>query len=198
MKPMKVIFALILTAALFSFQTAEDSYLVNGAASKLHWKARKTTGEHEGNVNVKHGKLKMSGETPLRAEFVIDMTSITVTDIKDAEQNAKLVNHLKSEDFFSTAKHSTAVITVKKFTKNTNGTYTATADLMIKGITNEIAFPVKFVKSATGYTATADITIDRTKWDVKYNSKSILGAAADKFIYDDVNFNVTLVLDKQK
>lgn len=198
MKPMKAIFALILTAALFSFQTAEDSYLVNGAASKLHWKAKKTGGEHEGNVNVKHGKLKMSGETPLRAEFVIDMTSITVTDIKDAEQNAKLVNHLKSEDFFSTSKHSTAVITVKKFTKNTNGTYTATADLMIKGITNEITFPVKFAKTTGGYTATADITIDRTKWNVKYNSKSLLGAAADKFIYDDVNFNVSLVLDKAK
>lgn len=198
MKSIKTAIAMVLTLALFSFQGTEKSYVVNAAASKLHWKAKKTTGEHEGDVKLKHGKLKMNGDTPLRAEFVIDMTTITVTDIKDAEQNGKLVGHLKSEDFFSVAKHPESIITVNKFVKNTNGTYTATADLQIKGIKNAITFPVKFGKRDNGsYNATADITIDRTKWDIKYNSKSILGAAADKFIYDDVNFNVSLVLDPQ-
>lgn len=198
MKPFKALFAAVLTFALFSFQGTEDSYVVSPSQSNVHWKAKKTTGEHEGDVKVKFGKLKMTGDTPLRAEFVIDMTTITVTDLKDAEQNAKLLGHLKSDDFFSVAKYPTSVITIKKLTKGVGTIYTATADLQIKDKKNEITFPVKFTKTASGdVTATADIVIDRTKWNVMYNSKTILGAAADKFIYDDVNFTVSLVLGKQ-
>lgn len=198
MKSMKALFAVVLTFALFSFQGTEDSYVVSPTQSNVHWKAKKTTGEHEGDVKVKFGKLKMNGETPLRAEFVVDMTTITVTDIKDADMNAKLLGHLKSDDFFSVDKFPTSIITIKKFEKGVGTVYTATADLEIKGKKNEVTFPVKLAKTTSGdVTAIADITIDRTKWGIVYNSKTILGAAADKFIYDDVNFNVSLVLGKQ-
>jgi polyisoprenoid-binding protein YceI len=73
-------------------------------------------------------------------------------------------------------------------------TYDAVADLTIKGITNEIKFPVVFEKNATGATATADITIDRTKWNVVYKSKTVFSTLGDKFIYDDMYLTVKLAL----
>lgn len=198
MKSVKPIFAVLLTFALFSFQGTKDTYRINAAQSKIHWKAKKTTGEHEGDAVVKFGTLYMNGETPLNGEFVVDMTTLTVTDIKDAENNKKLLTHLKSDDFFSVAKYPTSVITITKFTKGPGTVYTATADLTIKDKKNPITFPVKITRNAKGsIEATADITIDRTKWGVVYNSKTILGISADKFIYDDVNYTVNLLLEKK-
>ena len=51
--------------------------------------------------------------------FIIDMSTITNTDLEDAEYNAKLVNHLKSDDFFGVEKFPTAKLEIKgseKFT----------------------------------------------------------------------------------
>ena len=44
--------------------------------------------------------------------FVIDMNSITCTDIKDDQYNAKLVGHLKSDDFFGVEKFPTATFEI--------------------------------------------------------------------------------------
>jgi hypothetical protein len=35
-------------------------------------------------------------------EFTIDMNSITCADVTDADGNAKLIGHLKGDDFFAT------------------------------------------------------------------------------------------------
>jgi hypothetical protein len=44
--------------------------------------------------------------------------------------------------------------------------------------------------------ATATITIDRTKWNIVYKSKSVFSTLGDKFIYDDITFDVDLTLKK--
>ncbi len=72
-------------------------------------------------------------------------------------------------------------------TKSTN-TYTVTADLTIKDITNPITFDIVVNKNV----ATAKLTIDRTKYDIKYGSKSFFDGIGDKAIYDEFELNVNL------
>ncbi len=131
------------------------------------------------------------------------MNSISVTDIKDADNNASLVEHLKGDDFFAVARNPAALLTISKFTKiekpeADEANYTATAELTIKGIKNEIVFPARVDVEGDIIKASANITIDRTKWNLTYKSKSILGEMADKFIYDDIAFSVKLIMQKQK
>jgi len=66
--------------------------------------------------------------------------------------------------------------------------YGIIADLTIKGKTN----PVTFDLEMNGDTATADLTIDRTKYDVKYGSGSIFDGLGDKVIYDEFKLDVKL------
>ena len=200
---MKNIFLVIALISLLSFTAKEDTYNIDKQASSVKWLGKKTTGEHSGEVSLQSGNLKFTGNVPLSGEFVLNMNSITVTDIKETEDNKHLVEHLKDEDFFGTEKFPTATLTIKKFEKidkfeavETN--YKATADLTIKGVKNEIQFPVKIEASGEVTKASANITIDRTKWNITYKSKNILGSVADKFIYDDIAFSVKLVLQKQK
>lgn len=196
MSIMKKMFVAIALVSLLAFAPKEDTYTVDKKASNVHWLGKKTTGQHEGDVALQSGTLKVVNNIPLSGEFVLDMNAITVTDIKEAEDNKHLVDHLKDEDFFGTEKFPTATIAIKKLEKIDGANYNATADLTIKGIKNEITFPAKVEVTGNSVNATANITIDRTKWNISYKSKSILGSMADKFIYDDVVFTVKLVLHK--
>ena len=78
----------------------------------------------------------------------------------------------------------------KKIAAKGNNTYTVTADLTIKNITN----PVTFDMVVNGNTAKTNLKIDRTKYDIKYKSKSYFDAIGDKAIYDDFELNVNLAI----
>lgn len=156
--------------------------------STLKWHGKKVTGEHFGNINLKSGTLELTNGQISKGKFVIDMTSISCTDLTDATYNAKLVNHLKSDDFFGVAKFPEAVIEIVKSGPFTNNEATVDAKLTIKNITHPISFKVK--KDGKAYTA--DLVIDRSKYDVRYGSGSFFDGLGDKMIYDDFEMSVRI------
>ncbi len=46
------------------------------------------------------------------------------------------------------------------------------------------------------FLATANIVIDRTKWDVVYKSGNIFKDLGDKIIHDEINFDIFLLSEK--
>ena len=91
-----------------------DNYKVDVAASKVAWFAEKVTGKHNGTVNIISGDIS-SNHGQLGGKFVMDMTSIAVTDLT-GEYKGKLEGHLKSEDFFSTKKFPTSTFEITSVT----------------------------------------------------------------------------------
>ncbi|ARS34144.1 YceI family protein [Pontibacter actiniarum] len=171
------------------------AYKVDVAKSDLKWHAKKVTGEHMGNIALKSGEMLVNGNKIVGGTFAIDMNAITCSDIKDAEYNGKLIGHLKSDDFFSVEKHPTATFKINSVKPIENAAAgkpnaTVTGDLTIKGITNPVTFPATVSVKNGVASAKADVTIDRSKFDVRYGSKSFFDGLGDKAIYDD--FVVTL------
>ena len=171
---------------------------VNASKSELTWNAKKVTGEHTGKISLKEGVITLDGTKLVGGNFLADLNSITCTDLTDKSYNDKLIGHLKSDDFFSVEKHPTAKFVVTKATAKTAGVYDVTGDLTIKGITKPVTFPVTVKTTATGAEATGKLVVDRSKYDIKYNSKSFFDAAAlgDKMIHDDFTIDVKLVASK--
>jgi polyisoprenoid-binding protein YceI len=170
-------------------------YSVDLEKSDVKWHAKKVTGEHFGNINLNSGQMEIQGNKVVGGTFAFDMNSITVTDIKDAEYNQKLVGHLKSDDFFGVEKNPTAtfkITSVKPIAKATAGqpNTTVTGDLTIKGITKPVSFPATVTVKDGVANAKADVTVDRSKFDIRYGSKSFFDNLGDKAIYDE--FVVTL------
>jgi polyisoprenoid-binding protein YceI len=64
--------------------------------------------------------------------------------------------------------------------------------LVIKGIMNEINFPVTVRLDETTLEAEASFSFDRSKWNVRYRSKSFFSDLGDKFLYDDVDVKLHL------
>jgi polyisoprenoid-binding protein YceI len=196
-----VAICLVLAFVAQSFTGTSVSYKVDTKASKVNWVGKKLTGLHSGTVAVKEGVLIVSDGKFESGKFDIDMSSIVVEDIKDANQNKSLVEHLKNEDFFSVDKHPTAVLVITRTTPNraksdAEPNYICFGNLNIKGINQPITFPARVNVVGDKIDGTANIRIDRTKWDIKYKSGTIFPELADKAINDEIEFNITLAAAK--
>lgn len=163
--------------------------------SKIEWVGKKVTGQHNGTVNIISGELTSDEKVLTGGNFEIDFSSIKVLDIEDAETNAKLTGHLKSDDFFSVEKFPTGKFVIKSIAPLTDGSgnnYTIAGDLTIKGITNTITFPANVNVTADGITATADFNVDRTLYDIKFRSGKFYENLGDKLIDDNFNIKFTV------
>lgn len=173
-------------------------FVVNAQQTVLTWNAKKVTGEHTGVVPVTGGTIELANGTVKGGNFSINLANLVVTDIKDAGMNAKLVGHLKSDDFFSTEKHPNASFALTSVTAGKQaGSYTIKGNLTIKGITKPIEFPAAIVVSGNTLKASADIVVDRTQYDIRYGSKSFFENIGDKAIYDEFTLNLQLVATQQ-
>jgi len=170
---------------------------VDASQSAFKWHAKKVTGEHNGTVKFQSGEIVLSNSVVSGGIFTMDMTTIDNADMT-GEYHDKLVKHLKSEDFFSVEKNKTATLKIKsaaeiKDAKPGEKNYTIKADLTVKGITNEIVFPALIVINKENIVAIADFMIDRTKYDIRYGSKTFFENIGDKAIDNEFNVNVRVV-----
>ena len=198
MKKNRLILTMVAIAA-FSFSViAGDDYKINSKSSKLEWLAKKVTGQHNGIIDIKSGGLTFSGNKLTGGNFVINMKTITVLDLEaGSNMNNKLTGHLNSPDFFNTAEFEEASFKITSINKvkSDDGNYSITGDLTIKGKSSSITFPAQVSKEGSKVSATAKMTFDRSKFDIKFRSASFFENLGDKMIYDDVEMTVSLVTE---
>lgn len=190
MKTIKLITAVVAIFSTTAILAQEVKIDINQSA--IQWTGEKVTGEHTGTVTLKDAKLKMKDNTIVEGKFVIDMSSLTNTDISDAEYNQKLVGHLKSDDFFSVEKHPTAELVITESSAFVNNEATIKGNLTIKGITK----PIEFKATKNGNSLEALIIVDRTKYDIRYRSGSFFDDLGDKMIYNDFILKANLVISE--
>ena len=178
-------------ALLVVFSTVSvkaETKKVDASKSTITWTGKKVTGQHEGTVNLKDGNLVFKGQKLVGGTFNVDMTSLLVTDLKAGQGKEKLEGHLKADDFFGTDKFEIATLVFKKVSAKSATVYTVNGDLTIKGITKPVTFDI----ATTANTATANVKIDRTKYDIKYNSGNFFENLGDKVISDNFDLAVAL------
>ena len=118
-------------------QVVSKDYVVNTLESTVEWQGEGVGHGHKGNLSVNAGKFKIENDKVVEGTVEIDMTSLTVTDIPvEEEENAKLVGHLTTEDFFNVAEFPTALLVITDGSDMNN----IKANLTIKDVTEEITF----------------------------------------------------------
>ena len=183
-----LILAVAFGAASFTNTIMEKK--IDVKSSSIAWTGKKVLGSHNGTIKLKSGHLNMDGDKLTGGEFVVDMTTINVTDLS-GESKGKLEGHLKSDDFFGIENNPTAKLVITKATKNTGANeegYSIDGDLTIKGTTN----PIKFNMVIIDNTASSTLKVDRTKYGVRYGSGSFFDNLGDNTIDDIFELDVTL------
>lgn len=184
--------------AAFSFTTLTvEKLTIDTEASVINWHAEKVTGTHDGTLRLKSGELEMENGVLTAGNFTIDMSTLTVTDL-EGKGKERLEGHLKSPDFFSVEEFKEAMFTITKVVpRGKPGDYRITGDVTIKGHTKEIRFNAIMEDSGeTAKTATAEIILDRTDFDIRYGSGAFFDNLGDKTIYDEFKLTVNLVIKK--
>ncbi len=184
---------LIIGGPISSIQAID--YVIDPAKSKIKWEGKKVTGSHQGTVQIKEAKLAKRGKS-FTGLVIIDMTSLVCTDIEDPNYNKKLIDHLKSDDFFSVKTYPTAKLQILQIKKNKdNKKYTVIGKIQIRGIGKKINFPAKinFSKKKNTFKMTGKLSIDRTKFGLKYNSGKFFKSLGDKLIYDNFTVKFRLI-----
>ena len=170
-----------------------EVYTVNKTASSIEWKGFSPTDTHNGTIGLESGALNVANGKVVGGSFIIDMASIAVLDIPvDKKGNAKLVGHLTNADFFDVEKYPSAVFTITEVT-DTEGKTMLSGNLTLKEVKNNVTFPVTITNEGGAITITSEaFSIDRTKWNVQYGSKSIFDNLGDKFINDNIELKITV------
>ncbi|MXV13872.1 YceI family protein [Hufsiella ginkgonis] len=194
MKKTLAFLSVLAALSLSAFVAKKDeTYTVDVSKSSIEWIGRKVTGQHTGTVKIASGNLIYNGATLKGGTFTMDMNSVVTTD----GSGARLETHLKSPDFFGVEKNPTSTFTVTKVAPAGGDQVNITGNLTIKGITKPLTFPATVKKQGNAIAAVAKgVKVDRTKYDIKYNSKSIFAAIGDKAIDDEFELAINLVATK--
>lgn len=174
---------IVLTTLAFTNTKKE----VNVEESTVEWTGEKVTGSHNGTIELESGHFLMEDDKIVGGEFVMDMSTIVVTDLT-GENKGKLEGHLKSEDFFGVENHPTAKLVITSAASKGNGKYGIVGDLTIKNETHPITFDLQMNDNS----ASTELTIDRSKYNVRYGSGSFFDNLGDKTIYDNFELAVNL------
>jgi len=181
------------------------AYTVNTAESIVNWNATKIAYGHNGTINLSEGSLNVKDGNITGGSFTIDMNSIDNLDIEDEGKKAGLIGHLKGtqsgkeDDFFNVAKYPTSKFVISKVVKldgDAENTHIISGDLTMKDVTKNVSFKANVDASGDTIKATsADFTINRTEWGIKFLA-TVLGIPADKAVSDDVGLKINLVATK--
>ncbi len=181
--------------------TEASKFMVDKNESTIDWQGAKPTGTHTGTVNLESGVIRME-DSVLSGSFLIDMTSIVVTDL-EGDQKGNLEDHLKGTvegkegDFFNVQKYPTAAFEITGVSEK-DGKKIMSGNLTLKETKKNIEFPVMYEVAGNTMTLKSEpFTIDRTEWGVNYGSKSVFDNLGDKFINDEIELEFTIVATQQ-
>lgn len=177
-----------------------EIFKIDTASSTIGWKGSKATGSfHEGNLSIKEGQIEVSDKMIKGGNVVADMGTITNKDLAGSpDYQKKLVDHLKSEDFFHVTKkgHETSTFKFTSVEKKSETEIMVKGTLTMIGSTQPIEFPATIKMDGDQISGTATVKMDRTKWGLKYGSGKFFKNLGDKLINDEFELTLNLVAKK--
>ena len=153
-----------------------------------------TKSQHNGTIKVKSGDFMVKEGQILSGKVILDMTSLTDLDLKDAGKKERLEAHLKAPDFFGVNQYPTAEFTINEVLPSKMPEFNAvvTGSLKMKDKTGNVNIPVKMsIENNEINVQSAAFILNRTQWGVNYGS-SLVEKIKDRMIDDNITLNISL------
>jgi polyisoprenoid-binding protein YceI len=183
-------------AILFTSAVRAQEYVADTDKTSIKWEGSKVVaGSHDGTLGLKSGKLSYEDGLIMAGEIVVDMNTLKNLDL-EGSQNERLVNHLKSDDFFSVASFPYASLKVNGSELTDKKTLKINGDLTIKGISNPITFESAVKEDGNSLWFEGVMEIDRSLFNVRFGSGKFFENLGDRAINDIFTLDFALKLDK--
>ncbi|MBC7458622.1 MAG: YceI family protein [Bdellovibrionaceae bacterium] len=133
-----------------------------------------------GMVKVKSAILKLDGEVLVSGKVVIDMPTLS-------QSNIEMQTHLRGKDFSDVATYPEATFVLSSVKDNA-----VSGTLTIKGIKQLITLPVAITRTSDGLLLKATLKVDRTKFNIKYNSSAYFQDLGNYAIKNEFDIDINL------
>lgn len=165
---------------------ADGKYVLSPDDSKIAWQGSKFTGDtHNGRMLVKGGEITFTNGAPTAGFIVLDMRSITVTDL-EGDEKSDLESHLNSADFFDTENNPEARFELVASSALETGHFALMGRLTIKGITHDFTTRVWFGGAEGQMAGSGALLVDRSQFDVRFGSNNFFDNLGDKAIRNEI------------
>ncbi len=183
---MKTTMTILLILVSLLKTTPEQKSQIDITKSQIKWSCDYVFyfNGHHGTIDFQEGFFIIEEGRITGGEFIIDMNSIVCLDITDKESNESLVNHIKDPDFFDVPRFPKSKLTVTKVNYRDETSLEILADLEIKDKTLPVQFRAKIDTNRSELTT--KFKIDRTRWEINYNSTIKDGAISDAIGFEVV------------
>ena len=185
-----------------------ETFTVNTDSTTVKW-----TAYHKGGLNPRFGTTKTAGTFSVEngnlvsGSLTSDLNTLTTDPaavdpaMSDGKTSADLDGHLKSADFFDTAKYPSVKFDITKVEDLAAGTEskvagankTVSGNLTIKDKTVNVSFPAKVEVTENGLTMVSNFTINRQDWGLAYGTE---GDPKDWMISQEVDLELNVVAGK--
>ena len=189
---MQKLFKLLVSMGLillsFCFTLAQ-SITADTSQSNIRWYGEELTGKtHFGDLSFKAAQIELQDGVITGGIFIVDMMSLSVEDLSGPGKT-KLEGHLRSDDFFSVERNPEAKLKINQKAKLESNEQKLHGELEIKGIQHPIDFTMTL---GDNNSALAQLTFDRSKYNIRFRSGSFFENLGDKLIIDDIRMEVSL------
>lgn len=176
---------------------ADGSYAVQTAVSRAEWSGSKTLIVNyvdSGTIGIKEGSFVVADGAVASGSIAFDMTTIAAEKTGKNAGEDMLTKHLMSKDFFEVETYPTATFVFTKTEKAAGDhQFVVTGDLTIKDVTEEISFPVEAYLQDGSMMVRGSVTLDRTKWNVRYGSDNFFDNLGNNVIDDEFTLTLNVV-----
>lgn len=182
-----LVFLVVSTVLSFAYLAkAEDYRLIEHS---IKWTGSMPAKTHTGLISPKAFEVSIKEDGTIESLSIsLEMDSIDVTDLKEGKMRNKLMEHLRSDDFFDVENYPTSGFVMSNFE---NGNIFGMIE--IRGIKKEFSFPVEIEASIeNGWILSGEFSFNRQDFNVKYQNRGFFGTAKDKLIRDEIYVNVSL------
>lgn len=152
-KALIVLLALVSLSALAQYHPVDKRSTVAFTIKNLGFNVK-------GSFTGLQGTITFDPQSPALGNMDVTIDANTVNT-----NNSSRDNHLKEESYFDTKNYPTIKFVSSQIT-GSNGNYTVTGKLTIKGKTKEITFPFTATPGTEGMTFTGSFKINRKDFDV--------------------------------
>lgn len=169
---------------------APEELALSPATGSILFTGSKVGGSHDGSFKKFSGTLTLVPDAIENSKVSVDIDLASVST-----DNAKLTDHLKSEDFFNVAKFTKATFrstSIKPVTTVKGATHTITGNLDFHGVKKSLSFPANITVTDDKVTASAQFSMNRKTFNVAFDGE------ADYLIKDLVFVRVTVNAPRKK
>jgi polyisoprenoid-binding protein YceI len=155
---------LVLAAAADPVRAEVVHLRIDQADSAVTFKATSRLANADGRFHRFSGDVSVDPNDPTSARISIIVEAASIDTA-----NTKRDNHLRSQDFFWVERHPTIVFESVRAAREAGGVVLV-GRLTVRGVTREIAVPVRVEVTPERFVAHGEFSLKRTDYEINYQS----------------------------